>query len=88
MKNYAVVITFSHDPHVSVLLFDTWGEALVFIKKDILEEYEIDTKENELDSEYEIYEADGRAVLTTQYKSGPEVTEWRIGTVFERNKEE
>ena len=34
-SKYAVVITFSFDPQVSVLLFDTNREAMNFIKNDI-----------------------------------------------------
>lgn len=85
---YAVVVTFSFDSQVSVLLFNTWDDALAFIKKDVEEEYRIDTEENGWDAEYEIFETDGRAVLTTHFKDGDYVVEWKIGTVFERDKED
>ena len=83
MPKYAVTIIFSYDPEVSVLLFNTRDEALVFIKNDILKEYEIDINENGLDAEYQIFESEGRAVLTTQYSDGPGTVEWRIGVVYD-----
>ena len=82
MPKYAVTIIFSYDPEVSVLLFNTRDEALAFIKNDILEEYKIDTEENGLDAEYQIFESERRAVLTTQYSDGPGTVEWRIGVVY------
>ena len=88
MTNFAVIVTFSYDPQVSVLLFEEWADAMEFVKKDILEEYRIDIEENEFDSEYVIYEDEGRAVLTTHGNDSTFVTEWRIGDVFERPKEE
>lgn len=81
---HAVVVTFSWDPQVSVLLFDGWDQALEFIKNDILDEHRIDTQENGLDSEYAIFEEEGRAVLTTHYSEFTGITEWRIGKVCEK----
>lgn len=83
-RKHAVVVTFSYDPQVSVLLFDDWDQALEFIKNDILDEHRIDTQENGLDSEYAIFEEEGRAILTTHYPSKDEFTEWRIGKVYEK----
>ena len=85
---YAVVISFSCSPCPSVLLFDTWNEAIEFIKDDILTEHEIDINENGYDSEYVIYEDEGRAVLTTQYQDGPGTVEWTIGYIFDRIEED
>lgn len=84
-KPCAVVVTFSYDSSVSVLLFKNWDEAMAFIKKDIMKEYYIDVEENGFDSTYEIFEKDGRAVLTTPYDSGPGITEWRIANVYDPN---
>lgn len=81
---HAVVVTFSLDPQVSVLLFEDWDQALEFIKNDILDEHRIDTQENGLDSEYAIFEEEGRAVLTTYHEDGNYVTEWRVGKVYEK----
>lgn len=78
---YAVTIIFSYDPEVSVLLFNTRDEALAFIKNDILEEYKSYTEVCGLDAEYQIFESEGRAVLTIQYNDGPGTVEWRIGVV-------
>lgn len=82
--SYAVVVTFSFDSQVSVLLFEDWAQALEFIKADILDEYRIDTQENGWDSEYAIFEEEGRAVLTTHFADRDDVVEWRIGTIYER----
>lgn len=82
---YALVITFSFDSQVSVLLFDEWDKALEFMKNDILDEYRIDTEENGWDAEYVIYEDEGRAVLTDYFDDRNDVTEWRIGWIFEHN---
>ncbi len=81
--NYAVVVTFSFDPQVSVMLFEEWDKAMAFIKEDVVREFLIDTQENEWDSEYAIYEDEGRAVLTTHFADRDDIVEWRIGTVFE-----
>jgi hypothetical protein len=81
-SKYAVVVTFSFDSTVSVVLFDTWAQALDFIKIDCVDEWKIDTQENGWDSEYEIFEADGRAVVTTHFDDRDDVTEWRIGDVY------
>lgn len=83
LPSYAVVVTFSFDPSVSVLLFDDWNSAMEFIKKDVEEEWRIDTQENGLCSAYELFEAEGRAVLTTNYNGYEETTEWRIGDIYE-----
>lgn len=83
MPNYAVVVTFSFDPQVSVLLFNEWTEAMGFIKKDVADEHRIDTQENGWDSEYVIYEDDGRAVLTTYFEDHNDIVEWKIGTVYD-----
>lgn len=80
----AVVVTFSYDPQLSVLLFDNRDAAWDFIKNDILEEYTIDTEENGWDSEYAIFENECRAVLTTHFADRDDVVEWRIGTIYER----
>lgn len=82
--NYAVVVTFSYDTQVSVLLFEEWTMAMNFVKEDIMREFLIDTQENEWDSEYAIYEKEGRAVLTTHFADRDDVVEWRIGTIFEK----
>ena len=81
-SNFAVVITFSFDPQVSVLLFDTQEEAMAFIKKDIDEEHRQDLV-NEFDSEMTIYESENRAVLITHGESEELITEWRIATVYD-----
>lgn len=86
-SNYAVVVTFSFDPRVSVLLFDTQEEAMNFIKKDIMEEYDIDL-ENGWDSEMAIFENEGRAVLTNHFHDKDDVIEWRIGDIFDHVDEE
>ena len=85
MNNYAVVVTFSFDPQVSVLLFDTWEEAMSFIKKDILEEYNTDL-ENGWDTEMAIFENEGRAILTNHFHDKDDITEWRIGDIFDPNE--
>ena len=85
MPKYAVVVTFSYDAQVSVLLFNTREEALEFIKKDIVEEYELDIEFGR-PSQYVISEDEGRAVLKTGYDTGVENTEWRIGTVFDHKE--
>ena len=78
----AVVVTFSFDPQVSVILMNDENEAWEFIKTDILEEYNIDTQENGWESEYAIYEDDHRAVLTTHFKDRDDIVEWRIGDIY------
>ena len=87
-SKYAVVITFSFDPQVSVLLFDTDREAMNFIKNNVVDKWKIDTQENGWDSEYQIYETEGRAVLTTNRNSDSYITELKIGTVFQVNEVE
>lgn len=85
IPKYAVVITFSYHDQVSVLLFDTQEEAMNFIKVDIQDEYDSDM-ENGFDSEMNIYEDEGRAVLTVNWDDGDDpidTVEWRIGTVFD-----
>lgn len=82
---YAVVVTFSWDSQVSVMLFDTQEDAWEFIKEDVLREYDIDTRENEYISEYSILEDEMRAILTTHGTTDDYVTEWRIGDVFEKD---
>lgn len=81
---YAVVVTFSFDPTPTVFIFDTWDDAVEFIKRDVENEYRIDTQENGMDSEYHMYEDGGRAVLKTHYNTigDPVVTEWSIGNVY------
>lgn len=81
-RKCAVVVTFSWDPQVSVMVFDNRDEAWDFIKEDVMREYMIDTKENEFDSVYLMFEDEERAVLTT-HGIKEYVTEWRIGDVFE-----
>jgi hypothetical protein len=81
-SKYAVVVTFSFDPQVSVLLFDTHEAAMEFIKKDIDEEHHEDLV-NEFDSEMTIYESENRAVLITHGESEDLITEWTIGTVYD-----
>lgn len=78
----AVIVTFSYDPEVSVLVFDTWNEAWSFIKEDVRREHIIDIEENGFDSEYVIDDDEERAVLTTHGSFATYTTEWRIGTVF------
>lgn len=85
MYKYAVVITFSFDSQVSVLLFDEYDKALTFMRNDVLDEYRIDTEENGWNVEYVIYENEGRAVLTDYFDDYNDVTEWRIGTIFEHD---
>lgn len=85
---YAVVITFSFDPHVSVLLFETWDEAMDFIKCEVEDEWEADIQESGWEAEYVVFEDEGRAVLTTHYDDGDGITEWRIGEVYDREEEE
>ncbi len=79
--SYAVVVTFSYDPQVSVLLFNDEKSAMDFIKKDVEEELQTD-KENGWDTEYVIYEDEGRAVLTTHWADKDDTVEWRIGTIY------
>lgn len=83
-SRYAVVVTFSFSPNVSVLLFNTYEAAMEFIKKDVVEEHESDIT-NGFDSEYTIYEEDGRGVITAHFDDGDDVTEWKIGTVYDHN---
>lgn len=79
----AVVVTFSWDPQVSVMVFEHRDEAWKFIIEDVMREHMIDVQENGFDSEYMMFEDEERATLTTR---GTEtyITEWRIGDVFER----
>lgn len=86
IPNFAVIVTFSFSDHISVLLFDTPEEAFNFIKKDIMEEYDID-KQNGWDSEYAIFEDERRAVLTAHWRDGDDVTEWSVGTVYEHKED-
>lgn len=80
---YAVVVTFSYDPQVSVMLFDSEEAAWEFIKEDILREYTIDTVENGFDSEQIIFEDENRATLITHGTDIDYTTGWCVGTVFE-----
>ena len=82
IPKHAVVITFSWHPQVSVLLFDDWRDAMTFIKTDIEDESASDV-ENGWDSETVIYEDEGRAVLTRHWSDADDITEWKIGTVFD-----
>lgn len=84
---HAVVVTFTYDPQVSVLLFHDRDSAMKFIRKDASEELAID-EENGLSSSLLINGDEGFAVLKTAYHTGVEKTEWRIGTIHEPNKEE
>ena len=88
MSKCAVVVTFSYDTQVSVLLFDTWPEAMDFIKHDVVDEYNIDTQENGWTSEYTIDENEGRAILTTHFSDRDDIVEWRIGDIYEPVKGE
>jgi hypothetical protein len=82
-SKYAVVVTYSFDPQVSVLLFNTQEEAMDFIKKDIDEEYHGDLV-NGFDSEMTIYESENRAVLIAHGENKELITERRIGTVYDQ----
>ena len=84
-SRYAVVVTFSFSPEVSVLLFNNYESAMDFIKKDVVEEHESDIT-NGFDSEYAIYEEDGRGVLTAHFGSEDDVTEWKIATVYDHEE--
>lgn len=82
---YAVVITFSYHPQVSVLLFNDRKSAMAFIRKDAEEELELD-EEYGRTSSLVINEDEGTAVLHTGYSDDVGITEWKIGTIFEQEE--
>ena len=84
-RQCAVVVTFSWDPQISVMVFDKQEDAWEFIKEDVSREHMLDTQENGFDSEYVIFEDENRAILTVHGRDEDHVTEWRIGDVFERS---
>lgn len=87
---HAVVITFSFDPSVNVLLFEDRENAIEFIKNDSKSEYDIDVNENKWGdlTEY-IVESDGEyAKLINHFPTGDDVTEWRLGDVYDAEEEQ
>lgn len=84
MNKVAVVITYSFTNHASVVLLDTWDDAVAYIRKGVEEEFRIDTEENEWGdiTEYSISNDGEYAVLTNHFFDRDDVTTWRIGDVY------
>ena len=80
----AVVVTFSFDPTMNVMLFDTEEEAVDFIAKDLEREYQLDCEQNiwgDITAKW-ISEDGYEAKLTNHFSHGDDVTEWRIADVY------
>lgn len=85
MNKVAVVITYSFANHASVVLLNSWDEAVEYIRKNVEDEYRIDTVETGWDAstEYSISNDGEYAVLTNHFSDGDHVTTWRIGDIYE-----
>ena len=81
--NYAVIFTYSFDNEVVVYLFATFEEAKVFLKGAYEEEVRIDTEENEWNCEHYISEDGDYARITNCFYDRDDVTEMRIGNIYE-----
>lgn len=83
----AVVITYSFDPEVVVVICKDYEAACAYINKDFENEKRIDVEENgwNIDEETTKQE-EGYACLGTVYPSGtePQKTEWRIATKYDK----
>lgn len=85
MKSYAVIFTYSFDSEVAVYLFDTVEEAREFLASSYREEMRIDIEENGWDSVGEIDESgDYASIITKFYSGGIDITEMRVGNVYEK----
>lgn len=83
MKQYAVCFTYSFDNDASVYLFDTYEEAIKFLKDAFENELRIDTEENEWDSVGEITEDSLYAKITTRFRDHENITEFHCANVYE-----
>lgn len=82
MKSYAVIFSYSFDDDVAVYLFDTWDEALKFLKDSYNEEMRIDIEENGWDTNGSIEEDTGYAKIFNRFYDHTNVTEMKIGHVY------
>ena len=83
---YFVVITYSFDPEVVAIIFDTYEKACEFIRNDFASERKIDEIENKWEIDENVTKCEeGYAVLGTIYPSGSktETTTWRIARIAE-----
>lgn len=83
MKNYAVIFTYNFDSDVAVYLFETEDEAKKFLKDSYAEELRIDIKENGWDSEGFISKDGWYAKITNYFDNGIDITEFRIGNIYQ-----
>lgn len=85
----AVVIAYSFDPEVAVVLCRDYREACRYIRRDFDNERRIDVEENgwEIDETVTKCE-DGFAVLGTIYPSQSETqtVTWQIATLYDRTR--
>lgn len=80
---YAVVVTYSFDSQVSVILFNNQKNALNFVKRDVEREMHIDTYENGWDTELSVNEDGSHVILTAHFDDHDDITEWRLGELFD-----
>lgn len=84
--DYAVIFTYSFDDECSVFLFNTFDEAMTFIKDSYQEELRIDIEENGWDSYGTINEESGIAEIFTRFADHEDTTTMRIGFVHCKSK--
>lgn len=83
--NYAVIFSYSFDDDVAVYLFETVDEAIGFLVGSYKEELRIDTEENDWYSEGFLADDHYSARITTYFSDHTDVTEFRVGTVYNNN---
>lgn len=81
--NYAVVFTYSFDSEVSVYLFPDEEAAKLFLRNSFENETRIDKEENGWDTFAEIDEDGWYAKITNQFDDHTNITEYRIGNVYQ-----
>ena len=79
---YAVIFNYSFDDEVVVILFEDEEAAKQFLKDSYDKELRIDREENEWDSVGEISEDCRYAKITTRFYDHDDVTEFRVGRIF------
>ena len=84
--SYAVIFTYNFDDEVAVYLFEAEEEAKNFLESSYKEELRIDTEENEQNSKGTISDDGWYAKIENYYGdegSEPDVTEFRIGNIYQ-----
>lgn len=81
--NYAVIFTYSFDGEVAVYLFPDEDSAKKFLRESYQEELRIDLEENGWDARGEISSDEWYAKITTVFDDHDDVTEFRIGNIYQ-----